>query len=61
MMNECEKNAGWMMRIASPDSVPNGLSVVFSEIPRHVLSASCAWEKNCLWGLRESPASILRS
>ena len=61
MMNECEKNAGLMMHIASPDSVQNPWSAVSSVIPRHVLFASCAGEKNGLWGLRESPAKFLRS
>src|SRR5271154_3714252 len=61
MMNVCEKNAGLMMRIASPDSVQNPWSAVSSVIPRHVLFASCAGEKNGLWGLRESPAKFLRS
>src|ERR1017187_9487296 len=56
-----EKIAGLMMRIASPDSVRNPWSAVCSEIPRHVLFASCAGEKNGLWGLRESPANFLRS
>ena len=44
-MNECEKNAGLMMRIASPDSVRNRRFAVSSEIPRHVLFASCAGKK----------------
>ena len=45
MMNECEKNAGLMMRIASPDSVRNRRFAVSSEIPRHVLFASCPGKK----------------
>ncbi len=61
MMNECEKNAGLMMRIASPDSVRNRRFAVSSEIPRHVLFASCAGKKNGMWGLREDSANVLRS
>ena len=60
MMPECENSAGWMMRIASPDSVRNPRFAVSSEIPKHVSFASCAGEKNGLWGLRESPANLLR-
>ena len=61
MMNECEKNAGLMMRIASPDSVRNRRFAVSSEIPRHVLFASCRGKKNGMWGLREDSANVLRS